>query len=141
MASAARFDLALPLLVFVGSGIGGVLRYGIDALVAGRTTSSFPWGILAINISGSFAIGLLGSMIQRDDMRALVLIGLLGGYTTFSAFSRDTVMLAQQGRWGLSATYALASVVLSVGACWAGMALSSSKETSCTEHTAPSTRR
>lgn len=127
MASAARMDLALPLMVFVGSGAGGLLRYGIDALVTSRSPSALPWGILAINVTGSLAIGLLGGMIAREDLRALVLIGLLGGYTTFSAFSRDTVMLAQQGRWGLSAAYAVLSVVLSVGACALGSLLSPSR--------------
>ncbi len=124
MSDLARPDLVKPLLVFVGSGAGGLLRYGIDALVAGRSASALPWGILFINITGSFAIGFLGGTIVREDLRALVLIGLLGGYTTFSAFSRDTVLLAQQGRWGMSATYAVLSVVLSVGACWIGLAMS-----------------
>lgn len=124
MPGGARFDLVMPLMVFIGSGVGGVLRYGIDALIAGRSPAATPLGILAINVTGSFAIGLLGAMIAREDLRALVLIGLLGGYTTFSAFSRDTVMLAQQGRWGLSAAYAVLSVVLSVGACALGSLLS-----------------
>jgi CrcB protein len=124
MSDIARPDLIKPLLVFVGSGAGGLLRYGVDALVAGRSATALPWGILFINVTGSFAIGFLGGMIVREDLRALVLIGLLGGYTTFSAFSRDTVLLAQQGRWGMSVTCAALSVLLSVGACWIGMAMS-----------------
>jgi len=124
MASGARIDVVAALMVFIGSGAGGVLRYGIDALVGGRSASAMPWGILAINVTGSFAIGLLGGMVERESLRALVLIGLLGGYTTFSAFSRDTVLLAQQGRWGLGAMYVVASVALSVGACWMGMKIS-----------------
>lgn len=129
MSEIARPELFKVLLVFVGSGVGGVARYGLDAVIAGRVASALPLGILVINVSGSLAIGLLGGMIAREDLRALVLIGLLGGYTTFSAFSRDTLVLAQEGRWLASAGYVIASVVLSLGACWLGMAMSGPRGT------------
>lgn len=126
MPDLARPELVKPLLVFLGSGAGGVIRYGVDAFVVSRWTSPFPVGILLVNVTGCFLMGVLSTTLVRQDLRLLVLVGLLGGYTTFSAFSRDTLTLAQEGRWGLSAANVVLSVLLSVGACWLGMALGGS---------------
>lgn len=127
MSELAKPEVFRALLVFAGSGLGGLARYGIESIWTGRTTTngdaSFPWAVLAINATGSLAIGVLSGMIVREDMRALLLVGLLGGYTTFSAFSRDVAHMAQHGRWMHAAMYVLASVTLSIGACWLGATL------------------
>lgn len=109
------------LLVFVGAGCGGVCRYLLDRVIP---QEAFPWGTLAVNVTGCFAIGLLYPLLaDREPWRLLLAVGLLGGYTTFSAFSRETVSLLQAGRPGAAAGYVLLSVVISLAATWAGMRL------------------
>lgn len=110
-----------PSLVFLGSGIGGVLRYGIGTAAHARWGSDLPVGTFIINASGCLVMGLLTAYWShpvgpRDDVRAAVLIGLLGGYTTFSAFGRETLDLVQQGKPVLAASYALASVTVAIAA-------------------------
>ena len=97
------------LLVFVGGGTGALLRYLVSLLV------DKPIGTLAINVAGSFLIGLLVA-IPAGNLRLLLAVGLLGGFTTFSAFSLDALRLWQRGEPMLALVYVLASVLLSLAA-------------------------
>ena len=102
--------------VALGGAAGALLRWGV---VQG---AGFALGTLAVNVAGSFAIGLVW-VILPERMQPLLMVGLLGGFTTFSAFSLDTLRLIEGGRAGSALAYAGASVILSLVACWAGMTL------------------
>lgn len=114
------------LQVALGGAIGASLRYlaGIGAVrLIGH---GFPWATLFVNVLGSLAMGALVALLaQKDASRfaPLLLTGLLGGFTTFSAFSLDAVTLYERGQVGAAASYVMASVVLSIAALFAGMAL------------------
>lgn len=87
------------ILIFVGSGLGGVLRYALGGWVQGLTGASFPSGTLVVNVTGCLAIGFLGAVFAgpvliREEYRIAILVGLLGGFTTFSTFGRETMALA-----------------------------------------------
>lgn len=105
------------LWVALGGGLGAMARFAVSTwLVA---PSRFPWATLAINIAGSFAIGLLWGLGQQQPWfeswgRYLLVVGLLGGFTTFSAFSLETAALMEDGRTAQAAAYAIASVVACV---------------------------
>ena len=101
--------MVAPLLVFLGGGLGAVLRYLAGLIAPGPLTT------LAINVAGSFLIGLLIAM-PAGNMRLLLAVGLLGGFTTFSAFSLDALQLWQRGQPGLALAYVLGSVTLSLAA-------------------------
>jgi CrcB protein len=112
------------LWIALGSAIGGAARYGCTDLAARWLGASFPWGTLIVNVSGSFLIGLLAGVMSPDgrllatpDVRAFLMIGILGGYTTFSSFSLETLNLARDGEW----VFASANVALSVGLCLAAV--------------------
>lgn len=115
------------LWVGIGSAMGGIARYWMSLAVAALTGPSFPWGTILINILGSFIIGLFGTLTGVDgklsvpsDARIFVMTGLCGGFTTFSAFSLQTLDLAHDGKWlGAAANVAL-SVVLCLGAVTLG---------------------
>ena len=114
------------LVVAIGSAIGGVSRYGVGLLAARAWGVAFPWGTLLINIVGSFVIALFGAMTLANgpmpmstNMRAFVMIGFCGGFTTFSSFSLQTMELLQAGETAAAALYILASV----GLCLAGVFL------------------
>ena len=117
------------LLIALGSAIGGAARYWCSGFVAQRAGEVFPWGTLAVNVIGSFLIGVLAAMSEPDgrwylgsEMRQFLMIGVLGGFTTFSSFSLQTLNLLRDGEWG----YATANVALSVAVClvavWLGFA-------------------
>ena len=112
------------LLVALGGAVGSVARYGVGVAAARWFGPAFPWGTLAVNVIGGLAIGVLAARVPTDDdnLRLLIGTGLLGGFTTFSAFSLETLRLLEQ-QPGLAALYAAASLVLSVGACWMGLQL------------------
>lgn len=117
-------------LVFVGAGLGGALRHLANGAVTRALGADFPWGILSINVFGSLAMGLLAGLLAFFDgehwsqpARLFLTTGVLGGFTTFSAFSLDAVLLMERGEWGQAAAYVVASVALSIGACMAGIAL------------------
>jgi CrcB protein len=112
------------LLVALGGAVGSVARYGVGVAAARWFGLAFPWGTLAVNIAGGLAMGLLAARVSPDNenLRLLIGTGLLGGFTTFSAFSLETVRLMEH-QPGLAALYALGSLVLSVGACWMGLQL------------------
>jgi CrcB protein len=118
------------LLVFLGAGIGGAVRHGVNLASARAFGPGFPWGTLGVNVIGSFAMGLLaGYLAHRTSAewthpgRLLLGTGLLGGFTTFSAFTLDAMVLWERGQGGLAAAYVLASVLLSVGGLVGGLAL------------------
>jgi fluoride exporter len=112
------------LLVALGGAVGSVARYGVGIAAARWLGIAFPWGTLAVNIVGSLAIGVLAARVGPADenLRLLFGVGLLGGFTTFSAFSLETVRLMEH-QPGLAMLYAAASLLLSVGACWVGLNL------------------
>lgn len=115
------------LLVFLGGGLGAMLRYGAALLVAARGTglgpeaAAFPWATLAVNLVGSFLIGVLAGLLAgRETARLVLVTGLLGGFTTFSAFSLDTLTLLGSGRAGFALGYVAASVVGGLALAWLG---------------------
>ncbi len=115
-------------LVFFGSGTGGLLRYWLGGLIQSWWGSPFPLGTFAVNVTGCLVIGGLaalwaGPMPIREEYRIAVLAGLIGGYTTFSSFGRESLVLIQNGAWGLAAWYIVSSVGAGLLAVWAGAAL------------------
>lgn len=116
------------LFVGIGGGLGSILRYVISAFVGKHVPLVFPLGTLLVNISGCFLIGVFYSMIARHDgfhpdWRLFLITGICGGYTTFSTFSYDGLILLKQGS-GLSfVLYVLGSVVVGLLATFAGVAL------------------
>ena len=112
------------LLVAVGGAVGAVARYGVGLGAARLFGLAFPWGTLAVNIVGGLAMGLLAAKTapEQEALRLALGVGVLGGFTTFSAFSLETVRLMEH-QPGLAALYAVLSVVLSIGACWLGLSL------------------
>ena len=117
------------LLVALGGALGSVLRYGLGLLGARLLGAGFPHGTLFVNLTGSFAMGLLVEVLARRyagsdaAVRLFLATGVLGGYTTFSTFSLDVASLAQRGDLLLAALYLSASVVLGIAALFAGLAL------------------
>jgi CrcB protein len=111
--------------IAVAGGVGAGLRYLVDRLVP--TRGGFPFGIFAVNVTGAFALGVitgLGTALAPEA--ALVLgVGLLGGYTTFSTVSVESVLLAERGKWRDAAANLLATLVLAVAAAVGGVALGS----------------
>lgn len=112
------------LLVALGGAIGSVARYGVGLAAARMFGLAFPWGTLFVNTVGGLAIGLLTARVgpEHEHLRLLIGVGVLGGFTTFSTFSLETVRLLEQSP-GLAALYVGASVALSVGFCWLGLVL------------------
>ncbi|MBL8530570.1 MAG: fluoride efflux transporter CrcB [Hyphomonadaceae bacterium] len=112
------------LLVALGGAVGAVLRHGVGVGAARWLGLGFPWGTLAVNVVGGFAMGLLAARVgpEQEHLRLLLGVGLLGGFTTFSAFSLESIRLMEQSA-GAAALYIGASVFLSIAACWAGFAL------------------
>ena len=114
--------LAASLTVALGGGFGAWLRYVVGRLVP---LGNFPWATLTVNIAGSFAMGLLVGWLARHDAgeswRLLLGVGLLGGFTTFSAFSLELVNMIERGDAGLAGTYALVSVIAGVAGLFAGL--------------------
>jgi fluoride exporter len=118
------------LLVFVGAGLGGVLRHLINNGATRLLGNDFPYGILFINVTGSFVMGLLVGWLAfragegwTRNAQLFVATGVLGGYTTFSTFSLDAFRLIERGQTGLAALYVGGSVVVGVAGLWAGLAL------------------
>jgi len=116
------------LIVFLGGGIGAALRHGVNLASARLLGTAFPYHTLIINVTGSLVMGLIaGYFALKGDAsqswRLFLTTGILGGYTTFSAFSLDAALLYERGELGLAALYVLASVALSIGGLFAGLAL------------------
>ena len=122
--------LKLTVAVAIGSAVGGVLRLWTTAWIARALPMHLPLGTLFVNVSGSFAIGAVAALfLGRWQGSAatvwppLLMTGLLGGFTTFSAFSLQTLLLMQQGRWVEAVINVVLSVVLCLGAVWLGWQL------------------
>jgi CrcB protein len=116
------------LLVFLGAGIGGVLRHGVSFASVKLSWTSFPYGTMVINIIGSGLMGLIAGWLAlrageagTQHLRLFLTTGILGGFTTFSAFSLEAVLLWERGEAGLAALYVLGSVILSLAALVGGL--------------------
>lgn len=114
------------LLVALGGAIGSVARFFCSSVLTRHWDQHFPVGTILVNVSGSFIIGFLASFTGPDGRwpvpapgRAFLLVGILGGFTTFSSFSLQTLELARNGRWGLAGL----NILLSVALCLAGVVL------------------
>jgi CrcB protein len=116
------------LIVFLGAGIGGALRHGVNLLAARLFGTGFPFGTLIVNVTGSFVMGLIIAWLalrgqSSQAIRLLLTTGVLGGYTTFSTFSLDTMLLVGRGQAAWAAAYVIVSVVASIGAVYVGYLL------------------
>jgi CrcB protein len=125
-----RYHALVPLWVALGSAIGGAGRYWISGLVARFVGETFPWGTLAVNVAGSFVIGLIyvatgpdARLIVGAAPRHFMMTGVLGGFTTFSSFSLQTLTLMQTGEWWAATANVLLSVILCLVAAWLGIAV------------------
>ncbi len=115
-------------IVFIGGGLGSVLRYFVTVTSGRAWGTDFPWGTFIINITGSTVMGLIAGYLAfrgeaSQPWRLFLMTGILGGYTTFSAFSLDAALLYERGEVGLALAYVLGSVVLSIAGLFAGLAL------------------
>jgi CrcB protein len=116
------------VFVFVGGGVGALARYAMASAIGRFTHDGFPWGTLAVNILGGFVMGVLVELMAlkwsvSQEIRLLLTTGLLGGFTTFSAFSLETAGMIERGDWSTAALYVAASVAGSVAALFAALAL------------------
>jgi CrcB protein len=118
------------LLIFLGAGVGGVMRHGVNVACARAFGAGFPWGTLTVNVVGSFLMGALAAYFAlragegwNQHLRLLLTTGVLGGFTTFSAFSLDAVLLWERGAAGLAIAYVTGSVLASIAALVLGLAV------------------
>jgi CrcB protein len=116
--------------IAIGSALGGMARHWCTSVSVRLLGAAFPWGTLFINVLGSFVIGLFFTLTGVDgrieaptNVKLFVMVGICGGYTTFSAFSLQALALFQEGEWGHGAAYIAASVILCLLAVWGGHAL------------------
>ncbi len=114
------------LLVFLGGGLGAMARHGMNVGIGRLLGAGFPHATLLVNVSGSLAMGLLAGWFALkgqapQGLRLFLATGILGGYTTFSAFSLDAALLYQRGEIGLATLYVIASVAVSIAALFAGL--------------------
>ena len=121
-------QLKLVLLVALGGAIGSTLRYLVSLAAGWLFGVFFPWGTLAVNIVGSFAMGLVIALAASkfhvtNELRVFLATGVLGGFTTFSAFSLDFALLFERNDYGLAGLYLAGSVGLSILALFAGLYL------------------
>lgn len=120
------------LLVFIGGGLGALGRWGVSLLAERIWGNAWPWATLGVNVLGGFAMGVVMGHLMKagavtpanDNWRLFLATGIFGGFTTFSAFSIETAKMIEAGHWQSGAIYSISSVVLSVAAVFAGMALS-----------------
>ena len=113
------------ILVMSGGAIGAAMRYGLSRALP-FAGDGWPWPTFAANVIGGLAMGVLATWVLKGDnsaepLRLFVGVGVLGGFTTFSAFSLEMARMIERGQMGLAAVYALASVLLALGALFAGM--------------------
>ncbi len=115
------------IAIFVGAGLGGLARHGVSGWLQSTGGAGFPWGTLLVNVSGSLLLALLYTLLDAaaaaPEWRAFLGVGLLGGYTTFSAFSHETIRMVQDGQWERALVYVAGSVVLSVAGAALGFGL------------------
>jgi fluoride exporter len=108
------------LIVALGGALGSVARFGISNLIAGRHGGTFPIATLIVNVTGSFAIGYLATSANTESSRAFWMVGICGGYTTFSAFSLQNLQLIQNGHYSSAILNIVLSLVLCMVAVWLG---------------------
>ena len=115
------------LWVAIGGALGSVARFGLNGLISARFGETFPWGTLIINVTGSFLIGIFAAYADPDGrvlispgVRQFLMIGICGGYTTFSSFSLQTLNLAREGQWGYAILNVGLSLLLCLGGVWLG---------------------
>ena len=116
------------VLIFLGSGLGGVCRYGLSGWAQRFGNGSFPLGTLTVNLLGCLVIGFLsaacsGRWLVREEYRIALIVGVIGGFTTFSAFGMETFALLNDGQYLRAAMNVASSVVLGLTAVWAGYRL------------------
>jgi CrcB protein len=121
-------DVMNILLVFAGGGLGAVARYLLQGAVYRFTGTGFPYGTIVVNVLGCFAIGLLMSSMEErflasPSLRIFLTIGILGGFTTFSSFSYETMALIREGDILSGGINIIVSVVTCLGATWLGLGL------------------
>lgn len=107
------------LLIFLGGGLGSVLRYWISFFIKSNcTASTFPWATFSVNIIGSLLIGFLTTLVLKNtlnpELRLFTIIGICGGFTTFSTFTNETILLLKNGSYLISLSYIISSVGLGV---------------------------
>ncbi len=119
--------MANALWIFVGGGLGSLARWWASGFVANRFGQTFPWGTLVVNVSGCFIIGLFatltgpeGRFLAPPSLRQFFMLGVCGGYTTFSSFSLQTLNLAEDGQWFRAGGNAVLSLVLCLAGVWLG---------------------
>ena len=120
--------MKILLSVAIGGAVGATARYLLGSQIGTWLAAGSPWITLMVNILGSFVLGVfvtLSAFVWSPSvpLRAFIVVGVLGGFTTFSAFSLDVVLLAERGRLETAVLYALASLFLAVGALFAGLRL------------------
>jgi CrcB protein len=118
----------LYLIVFLGAGIGGALRHGVNVTAARAFGYGFPSGTLIVNIVGSFVMGAFAGYFAfrpgvPQHVRLFLTTGVLGGFTTFSAFSLDTALLIERHNYALAAGYVAGSIGVSIAALFLGLAI------------------
>lgn len=111
----------IVFLIAIGGGVGSVARHYLSTFIYKFADGGFPWGILTVNVIGGFVMGLIVELSAlklnlSPELRSFLTTGILGGFTTFSAFSLDSALLIERGEWISAGSYMVGSVVLSVGA-------------------------
>jgi CrcB protein len=123
--------MGMVFAIALGGALGAVGRYALAGQIAHWTGAGFPWGILTVNVVGCFVMGLLAELGAltlnfSGEMRAFLTTGILGGFTTFSAFALDSAVMIERGEWGATMLYVSASVLGSIAALFLGLGLARS---------------
>lgn len=113
------------LWITLAGALGTLCRFALARWILIRTGESFPWGTFAVNALGCFAIGLVAAAIEKEQLmspavRLAVIVGFLGGFTTFSSFALEAFALAKDGEWFAAASYVVLTNVIGLAAVWAG---------------------
>lgn len=115
------------LWIALGAAIGGMARYGLSGVIANRVGATFPWGTLIVNITGCFVIGIVNTLTGPDgrllvplNARLFTMVGICGGYTTFSSFSLELLNLMRNGEWLAVGNYMIGSLVFCMIGVWLG---------------------
>lgn len=122
----------MPPLLFIGmsvaGGLGAATRYSIDKFIQSHTAGRFPWGVFTINVTGSFLMGVLAGLVLTSvaspTLQIVLGTGFLGGYTTFSTASHDTVTLIREGHAGKAIASSMSNLIITLGAAMAGLVVS-----------------
>jgi CrcB protein len=119
--------MKILLVIGAGSFIGGIMRYLVSLVIQNRVISTFPFGTLVVNITGCFLIGVVFGMAEKGNLnvewRLFLATGVLGGFTTFSAFSNETVAMFKDGQLWYAFTYIIASILAGLLATFTGIML------------------